>query len=73
MILMKLNKIIDIISNIRSFKNELNVSPGSFIDISIHNINKKYQSFFNNNEIIIKKIGRINNLLIKIKIKNLLQ
>ena len=34
-------KIINIISEIRSFKNELGVSPGSFIDISINKINKR--------------------------------
>jgi len=57
----QVQQIIDLISEIRSFKNELNVSPGSFIDISIHNINKNNQSFIIKNEIIIKKLGRINN------------
>jgi valyl-tRNA synthetase len=33
--------IINVISELRSFKNELNVSPGSFIDISINKIAKK--------------------------------
>jgi len=58
-------KIINIISEIRSFKNELSVSPGSFIDISIRQINKKNQSFLNDNEIFLKKLGRINNFLLK--------
>jgi valyl-tRNA synthetase len=58
----QVEKIISIISEIRSFKNELNVSPGSFIDISIDNISKKNQSFFNNNEIVLKKLGRIKNI-----------
>jgi len=57
----EVNKIIHIISQIRSFKNELNVSPGSFIDIFIGKINKKNQSFLTNNENILKKLGRINN------------
>ena len=57
----QVQKIIDIISEIRSFKNELNVSPGSFIDISISKIKKNNQSFVMNNENIIKKLGRINN------------
>ena len=52
---------INIISAIRSFKNELGVSPGSFIDISIGKINKKNQLFLNNNEIVLKRLGRINN------------
>ena len=58
-------KIINIISEIRSFKNELNVSPGSFIDVSINNIKKNNQSFVKNNEIIIKKLGRVNNFFNK--------
>ena len=58
-------KIINIISEIRSFKNELNVSPGSFIDISIHNIKKKNRSFVKSNEVVIKKLGRINNFFTK--------
>ena len=57
--------IINIISEIRSFKNELNINPGSFIDISIHNIKKSNQSFFKSNEIILKKLGRISNFFTK--------
>ena len=52
----EVKKMINIISQIRSFKNELNVSPGSFIDIFIGKINKKNQSFLANNENILKKI-----------------
>ncbi len=61
----QVQQIIDIISEIRSFKNELNVSPGSFIDISINSIKKNNQNFMVNNEIIIKKLGRINNFFKK--------
>jgi len=61
----QVEKIISIISELRSFKNELSVSPGSFIDISIEGINKKEQLFFLENEIILKKLGRINNLFDK--------
>ena len=57
----EVNKMINIITQIRSFKNELNVSPGSFIDIFIGKINKKNQSFLTKNENILKKLGRINN------------
>jgi valyl-tRNA synthetase len=57
----QVQQIIDIVSQIRSFKNELNVSPGSFIDISINSIKKNNQTFIMNSEIIIKKLGRINN------------
>jgi len=55
----EVKKIINIISEIRSFKNELNVSPGSFIDISIEKIKNK--SFLKENSITLKKLGRINN------------
>ncbi|MDC3342037.1 valine--tRNA ligase [Candidatus Pelagibacter sp.] len=59
----QVENIISIISEIRSFKNELNVSPGSFIDMSINNINDDQKDFINNNEIILKKLGRIHNIL----------
>ena len=55
----EVKKMINIISEIRSFKNELNVGPGSFIDISIEKVKNK--SFFKENDIILKRLGRINN------------
>ena len=58
----QVEKIISIVSELRSFKNELSVSPGSFIDISIETVSEKEQSFFTENEIILKKLGRIKNL-----------
>ncbi len=57
------NQIIKIISSIRSFKNELNITPGSFIDVSIEKISKNKQSLFFKNEVVIKKLGRINSIL----------
>ena len=54
-------KIIHIISSLRSFKNELNVSPGSFTDISLRNLKTNTIKFINKNEIVLKKLGRINN------------
>ena len=59
--LKEVEKIISVISELRSFKNELNVSPGSFIDISMTKIAKKNKTLMTNNEIILKKLGRINN------------
>ena len=38
-------KIIEIITSIRSFKNELGVSPGSLIDISLKNTSKETIDF----------------------------
>jgi valyl-tRNA synthetase len=58
-------KIINIISELRSFKNELNVSPGSYVDLSMNKIAKKNRSLMDNNEIILKKLGRINNFFEK--------
>ena len=57
--------IIRIITKLRSFKNELNVSPSSYIDVSINNINEKHKTLMTNNEIILKKMGRINNFFNK--------
>ena len=59
------NLIIDVIYKIRSFKNELSVSPGSFIDISIQNLSNEKKNLFLKNEIILKKLGRINSILSK--------
>jgi len=57
----EVEKIINIISKIRSFKNELNVSPGSFVDISLSKINANSKTFFKHNNTVLKKLGRINN------------
>ena len=57
--------LISIVSEIRSFKNELNINPGSYIDISLSKIDKKNRDFFKKNEIILKKLGRISNFLFK--------
>jgi len=62
---LEVEKIINIISEIRSFKNELGVSPGSFIDISITKISKMNGIFLNNNDTVLKKLGRINNFYSK--------
>jgi valyl-tRNA synthetase len=57
--------LIYIISEIRSFKNELNISPGSFIDVSLSKIDRKKRDFFKKNETVLKKLGRISNFLNK--------
>ena len=59
----EVQKIIDLISQLRSFKNELNVSPGSFVDMSLSNLPKKDQDFIIKNEIVLKRLGRISNFL----------
>jgi len=65
----EVEKIINMISQIRSFKNELNVAPGSFVDISLSKINKKNKHFLKYNEIVLKKLGRINSFFDKDKDK----
>jgi valyl-tRNA synthetase len=57
--------LIYIISEIRSFKNELNISPASFIDVSLSKIDRKKRDFFKKNETVLKKLGRISNFLNK--------
>ncbi len=57
----EINNIINFITSIRSFKNELNISPGSFIEISTANTNNEYKNFLSANENILKKNGRIKN------------
>ena len=56
-------KIINFITEIRSFKNELGVSPGSFIEISFSNVDKKNKTFFNKNDLVLKRLGRISSFL----------
>ena len=65
--LKEVERMISIISEIRSFKNELNIYPGSFIDLSIEKINKENKKFFAENSIVLKRLGRINNFLEKDK------
>ncbi|MDC0152752.1 valine--tRNA ligase [Candidatus Pelagibacter sp.] len=65
--LKEVERMISIITEIRSFKNELNIGPGSFVDISIEKINKKNKKFFVNNNLVLKRLGRINNFLDKDK------
>ena len=58
----EVEKMIIFISQIRSFKNELNVGAGSFVDLSIESTKKEDKLFFLNNDIILKKLGRINHV-----------
>ena len=62
---MDVNLVIEGISRIRSLKNELSISPGSFIDVSIQSLSKNIQNLFLNNQIMLKKLGRINSIFIK--------
>ena len=59
----EVENIINLISQLRAFKNELNVSPGSFVDMSISILSQKDQLFIKKNQTVLKKLGRINNFL----------
>jgi len=63
--IINVNQIIDVIYKIRSFKNELSISPGSFIEISTQNLSEKKENLFLNNQIMLKKLGRINSIFSK--------
>ena len=52
-------------SSLRSFKNELNISPGSFVDVSLGSIKNKKSNFYAKNENTLKKIARVNNFFNK--------
>ncbi len=59
---LEVNKIIDFITSIRSFKNELGIPPGSLIEISLEKTNSELKSFFDKNKTILTKLGRIKNI-----------
>tara|TARA_B100000214_G_scaffold364864_1_gene331944 strand:- start:387 stop:1352 length:966 start_codon:yes stop_codon:yes gene_type:complete len=61
----EVNKVIDFITSIRSYKNELGVPPGSQIEISLEKTNNDLKSFFDKNKIILMKLGRIKNISLK--------
>ncbi len=53
--------IINLISDLRSFKSNLSINPASFINIDISELPKKLKNIVINNQDIIKKMGRIKN------------
>ena len=57
--------IISFITDLRSIKAKLNISPGNFVDLNIDELPKKNQKIIYNNELIIKKLGRIKNFSLK--------
>ena len=66
----KIDWIRNLVSNIRSSKVDLDVSPGDFIDISIQELNKNKRDIINDNLIVLKRLGRINNIYVKKLSKN---
>ena len=54
--------LIQIVTNIRSTKADLDVTPGSFLDISIHELNSNKKNIINNNLAMLKRLGRVSNV-----------
>ena len=66
-----INDLIEIISNIRSTKAELKITPKLYCDILFDDKSVKLKKLVNKNINLIKQVGRVNNVLTtKIKDKN---
>ena len=62
--------VINFITDLRSIKAKLNISPGNFVDVNINELSKNNQKIIHNNDLIVKKLGRINSFnLEKVKTK----
>ncbi len=62
-----INNVIEIISNIRSTKAELKITPKLYCDVFFSEKSRKLKKLINSNIDLIKQVGRINKVL---KIKN---
>ena len=58
----KIDWLIDLVTNIRSTKVNLGVSPGSFIDVSTAELSSREKSIINNNLNVFKRLGRVSNI-----------
>jgi valyl-tRNA synthetase len=58
----KIDWLIDLVTSIRSAKVDLNVSPGSFIDISTSELNSNKAAIINDNLSVFKRLGRVTNV-----------
>ena len=58
----KIDWLIDLVSNIRSTKVNLNVAPGTYIDISTAELDSDKTSLINNNIEVFKRLGRVSNI-----------
>ena len=58
-----INNLIELISNIRSTKAELKITPKLFCDVSFSEKPKKLHKLINNNINLIKQVGRINGVI----------
>ena len=58
----KIDWLIDLVTNIRSTKVNLGVSPGSFIDVSTAELTSSKKSIINDNLNVFKRLGRVANI-----------
>jgi valyl-tRNA synthetase len=58
----KIDWLIQLVTSIRSTKVDLDVSPGSFIDISTEELNKNKRSIIKDNSSVFKRVGRVSNI-----------
>ena len=58
----KIDWLIQLVTSIRSTKVDLDVSPGSFIEISIDELNSNKRSIIKDNLNVFKRLGRISNV-----------
>ncbi len=58
----KIDWLIDLVTNIRSTKVNLGVSPGSFIDVSTAELTSSKKNIINDNLNVFKRLGRVANI-----------
>ena len=58
----KIDWLINFVTSIRSTKVDLNISPGSFIEISTNELNSEKKSIINDNLSVFKRLGRVSNV-----------
>ena len=58
----KIDWLIQLITNIRSTKADLDISPGSFIDISIFDLKRNKKEIINRNLSVFKRLARVVNI-----------
>jgi len=59
----KIDWLIDLVTNIRSTKVNLSVSPGSFIDVSTIELSSNKKAIINDNLNVFKRLGRVSNII----------
>ena len=59
----KIDWLIDLVTNIRSTKVDLNVSPGAFIAISTAELSSNKTNIINDNLIVFKRLGRVSKVV----------